>query len=104
MLIIVLMTLTSLTVILAFVLYAYLINRYPFFNNWIATSSICIHHTQSAMLLASQISVQNSLAARVANAAFAAFSDLTVLRPECLLPQATPTPCRGRHYPRLRLL
>jgi hypothetical protein len=40
-----------------FMLYAYLVHRFPFFRSWIATSSIFVHHVSSAMLLGSQMAV-----------------------------------------------
>eukprot|EP00966_Prymnesium_polylepis_P079764 1848366-Prymnesium_polylepis.1 len=74
----------------AFAAYAYAVHRYPHFQSWIATSSICIHHTQSFMLLSSQLPLRDSSAAWISQFAYAASSDLTVLRPECLLPQGLP--------------
>ena len=48
---------------------------------------------QASMLLASHIYVSGSRADWFARIAFAASADLTVLRPECLLPQGLPMGC-----------
>jgi len=94
-LIITLISLTCAFFVGAFACYAYLVHRYPFFQTWIATTSICVHHMQAFMLLSSHLSVRGSHAEWVFRVTSAASTDLTVLRPECLLPQHLPMSYMG---------
>ena len=78
-------------VVCALVIYVRLVERFPYFNSWIATSSIVLGHLQVLSFCGTLTAIQGSTAGSIARAIELFFGNLFAgVHPECLLPPRLP--------------